>query len=158
MYMPKVFNRPSWDEYFIQIAHVVKKRGNCIRRKVGALIVKDKQIIATGYNGTPTGIKNCFEGGCERCMKREKGILKSGEEKGKCICICAEQNALLQAARHGTSTNNATMYITDSPCLSCCKMIINSGISKVIAENIHHDTAGLNLLKKAGIEFKILKR
>ncbi|PIS15559.1 cytidine deaminase [Candidatus Roizmanbacteria bacterium CG09_land_8_20_14_0_10_41_9] len=156
--MKKTFKRPEWDEYFIQIAHVVKTRSNCIRGRVGALIVKNKQILATGYNGTPSGIKNCFEGGCKRCWNRQTGKLKSGEKKDTCICLHAEQNALLQAAYHGISTNGADMYLTDSPCLQCAKMIINSGIKKIIAEKEFSDPLGTQLLKQAGVKLVILKR
>lgn len=156
--MKKPILRPSWDEYFIQIAHVVKTRSNCIRGQVGALIVKNKQIISTGYNGTPIHIKNCFEGGCERCLMRNTGKLKSGEKKETCICLHAEQNALLQAAYHGISSAGADMYMTDSPCLQCAKMIINSGIRKIIAEKQFSDPLGTKLLKQANIKLVILKR
>lgn len=156
--MKTTFKRLDWDEYFIQIAHVIKTRSNCIRGHVGAIIVKNKQIISTGYNGTPIKIKNCFEGGCERCWERNEGKIKSGEKKETCICLHAEQNALLQAAYHGISTNGADMYMTDSPCLQCAKMIINSGIKKIIAEKQFSDELGIKLLKQADIELKILKR
>lgn len=156
--MKKSILRPSWDEYFIQIAHVVKTRSNCTRGQVGALIVKNKQIISTGYNGTPIRIKNCFEGGCDRCLMRNAGKLKSGEKKDACICLHAEQNALLQAAYHGISSAGADMYLTDSPCLQCAKMIINSGIRKIIAEKQFSDPLGTKLLKQANIKLVILKR
>jgi dCMP deaminase len=157
--MGKQFIRPSWDEYFMEIAHVTKTRSNCIRDpKVGAIIVKDKRIIATGYNGTPHGIKNCFEGGCKRCMDREMNRVKSGEGKEKCICIHAEQNAIIQAAYHGISTKGAIMYATVTSCNNCAKMIINSGITSVYSDEEYTDEDGLRLLEEAKVEVKKIKR
>jgi len=147
--------RPSWEEYFLKLADVVKTRSNCFRNQMGAIIVKDQRIIATGYNGTPRKIKNCNEGGCLRCAQRESGELKRFEHEERCICIHAEQNAIIQAAYHGNSTENSTMYLTVTPCLACAKMLINAGISKVICGSEHHDLEGIELLKKAGIEVKI---
>jgi dCMP deaminase len=146
--------RPLWDEYFMELAEVVKKRSNCLRRNFGTLIVRDFRIISTGYNGTPHGIKNCSEGGCERCTKREKGEIKTHEYQESCICIHAEQNAIIQAAYMGSSTKGATMYSTISPCSSCAKLIINAGIVRYVYHEQHHDKAGIDLLKKAGIEVK----
>lgn len=142
--------RPSWDEYFLELAEVTKKRSNCFRNQMGALIVKDQRIIATGYNGTPRNVQNCDEGGCKRCTEREEGKLKRFEEEERCICIHAEQNAIIQAAYHGTSTKDGVMYLTVTPCLSCAKMIINAGITKVICGKEHHDLDGIKLLKTAG--------
>lgn len=143
--------RPSWDEYFLNLAHVVKKRSNCLRMSVGVVVVKNRHIIATGYNGTPAGITNCNEGGCKRCLQREKNILKENERKDLCICVHAEQNALLQSAYHGVSTKGATMYLTTAPCLQCAKHIINAGISNVVYEEDHQDNFGTVLLKSAGL-------
>src|SRR5210317_810613 len=126
--------RPDWDEYFMDIAHVVSKRGNCCRRKVAALIVRDKRIISTGYNGTPRGISNCYEGGCPRCASDAP----SGESLGECICAHAEENAIVQAAYHGISVAEGTLYCTLSPCLMCTKMIINAGIAEVVYETEYH--------------------
>lgn len=120
--------RPDWDTYFMDIAHVVSTRGNCSRRKVAAVIVKDKRIISTGYNGTPRGIKNCMDGGCPRCASNTP----SGGGLAECICSHAEENSITQAAYHGISTKDATIYVTLSPCLTCAKMIINAGIKEVI--------------------------
>ena len=120
--------RPDWDTYFMNIAGVVATRGNCSRRQVAALIVKDRRIISTGYNGTPRGVKNCFEGGCLRCASDAP----SGSNLGDCVCCHAEENAITQAAYHGISVNNALLYCTLSPCLLCAKMIINAGIIEVI--------------------------
>jgi len=146
--------RPSWDEYFMELARVVRKRADCSRRKVGAVIVKDSRIISTGYNGTPHNIKNCSEGGCLRCKKRDAGKIDWYEYEESCVCIHAEQNAIIQAAYQGMSTKGATLYSTTNPCSSCAKMLINAGIDKIVCKKEHHDLKGINLLKKAGIEVK----
>lgn len=143
--------RPTWDEYFMMLAVVVKKRADCIRRQVGAIIVRDLRIISTGYNGTPHKIKNCSEGGCIRCQQRDKGEINWYEYEESCICIHAEQNAIIQAAYLGTSTKGATLYSTTNPCSSCAKMLINAGIIRVVCRKEHHDLGGIELLKKAGI-------
>jgi len=143
--------RPSWDRYFLDLAKVVRGRSNCLRQSVGAVLVQGKHIIATGYNGTPAGIKNCFDGGCERCLHRHKNVLKKNERKDLCICIHAEQNAILQSAFHGARSKGAVLYSTIAPCAQCAKTLINAGISKVIFEENHSDDEGLKLLKKAGI-------
>jgi dCMP deaminase len=145
----QAIQRPDWDEYFMDIAHVVAKRGNCCRRKVAAVIVRDRRIVSTGYNGTPRGIRNCYEGGCPRCASDAP----SGSELGECICAHAEENAIVQAAYHGISLAGGTLYSTLSPCLMCTKMIINAGIAEVVYETEYHftqqardlfDTAGVN--------------
>jgi dCMP deaminase len=146
--------KPNWDEYFMEIAKVVKSRADCLRRQVGAVIVKDFRIVSTGYNGTPMGIKNCTEGGCQRCLLRHQGKLESGEKEESCICLHAEQNAIIQAAYLGVSTKGATIYITANPCSTCAKMIINSGIIRVVCYKNHHDEEGIKLLKKAKVEIK----
>ena len=120
--------RPTWDEYFMEIAKVVAKRSNCSRRQVAAVIAKDNHILSTGYNGTPRGVKNCFDGGCPRCA----GHAKSGTGLEECLCVHAEQNAICQAARYGVNISESTIYITISPCLTCAKLIINAGISEVV--------------------------
>lgn len=120
--------RPDWDTYFMRIAAVAATRANCSRRQVAAIVVLDQRIISTGYNGTPRGVLNCFEGGCARCA----GKVPSGSSLEECICVHAEQNAICQAAYHGTSLAGATIYITISPCLTCAKMIINAGILEVV--------------------------
>ncbi len=144
----KEFNRPSWDEYFMDIANVAAKRSNCCRRKVAAVIVKDSRVISTGYNGTPRGIKNCFEGGCPRC----NSDIPSGEGLGECICSHGEENAIIQAAYHGIALKDSILYTTFSPCLLCAKLIINSGIKEVIyQERYSMDEVSSNLLKTAGV-------
>jgi dCMP deaminase len=122
------FDRPDWDEYFLNIAKVVASRSNCMKRKVAAIIVRDRRVIATGYNGTPRGARNCNEGGCPRC----NGMAKSGTSLDECLCCHGEENAITQAAYHGTSLKGATLYTTFAPCLLCTKMIINSGILEVV--------------------------
>lgn len=147
-------NKPSWDEYFIKLAEVVRLRADCTRRKVGALIVKDRRIIATGYNGTPHNIKNCSEGGCERCRQRDEGKISAWEYEESCICIHAEQNAIIQAAYLGISTKESTLYCTNLPCSTCAKMLVNAGIRIVVYKKDFHDKLALNLLKSAGVKVK----
>ncbi len=140
--------RPGWDEYFMDIAHVVKRRANCSRRQVAAVIVLDRRIISTGYNGTPRGIQNCFEGGCARCASDAP----SGTGLGECICSHAEENAITQAAYHGIRTKGATIYVTLSPCLTCAKMIINAGIVEVVYDEQYSITEQtMDLFKQAGV-------
>ncbi|MBN2319587.1 MAG: AAA family ATPase [Acidobacteria bacterium] len=142
------FERPSWDEYFMSIAKVVATRSNCIKRKVAAIIVKDKRVISTGYNGTPRGAKNCNEGGCPRC----NGMAESGTALDECLCCHGEENAITQAAYHGTSLKGATLYTTYSPCLLCTKMIINSGIREVVY-NLEYplNERAQSLLRECGV-------
>lgn len=154
--------RPSWDRYFLNLSEVVRERSNCLRMSTGAVLIKDKRIIATGYNGTPSGTKNCFEGGCERCLKRHKENLKEYEGKELCVCIHAEQNALLQSALHGMSTNTSVLYTTTSPCLQCAKALINTGVKEVIYIDDHYskehpDNLGIKLLKSAGVKVRRYK-
>jgi dCMP deaminase len=120
--------RPSWDEYFMNIAQMVAMRSNCMKRRVGGLIVVDRRIISTGYNGTPRGVRNCNEGGCPRCA----AIADSGTRLDECLCSHAEENAITQAAYHGVAVREGTLYTTHSPCLICTKMIINAGLREVV--------------------------
>lgn len=146
-----VAQRPDWDTYFMDIAHVVARRSNCSRRQVAALIVLEKRIISTGYNGTPRGIKNCFEGGCPRCA----GDAASGSGLGDCICSHAEENAIVQAAYHGIAVKGGTLYCTISPCLLCAKMIINAGLVEVMYEHEYHfSDQARALFKEAGVHFR----
>ncbi|MBI1862971.1 cytidine/deoxycytidylate deaminase family protein [Candidatus Microgenomates bacterium] len=147
--------RPSWDQYFMELAEVVKHRADCLRLHVGAVIVKDKRIIATGYNGTPHGVQNCTEGGCERCKRRDDGKIGPGEEKGACLCLHAEQNAIIQSAYQGSTTKDATLYSTYAPCTQCAKMIINAGIVRVVCGRAHDDEYGTDLLRAAGIKVEL---
>jgi dCMP deaminase len=120
--------RPDWDTYFMDIAGVVARRGNCRRRKVAALVVIDRRIVSTGYNGTPRGVRNCCDGGCARCASDTP----SGTNLAECVCCHAEENAITQAAYHGIRLRGATLYATISPCLTCAKMIVNAGIQEVV--------------------------
>lgn len=147
-------DRPDWDSYFMILAKDVAKRSNCSRRDVGAIIVKDNRILSTGYNGTPRGIANCCEGGCARCA----GTIASGKDLGSCRCSHAEENAIVQAAYIGISTNGATAYTTLSPCLSCAKMIINAGIVKVVYSDLYPVyEESFQLLAEAGLTICKLK-
>ncbi len=143
--------RPSWDNYFMHIARNVASRGNCLKRKVAALIVKDGRIISTGYNGTPRNTKNCFEGGCPRC----NAVGPSGQNLGDCYCSHGEENAIVQAAYHGISIKGSTLYTTFCPCLLCTKMIINAGVVEVVY-NQDYPLAGPAqvLLKEAGVKVR----
>lgn len=147
--------RPGWDEYFIDIAHVVARRSNCRRRQVAAVIVLDRRIVSTGYNGTPRGVRNCMDGGCPRCASDAP----SGERLGECICAHAEENAIVQAAYHGISVRGGALYCTISPCLMCAKMIINAGIVEVVFEHEYHFSAQTRaLFTEAGVRFRQFKR
>jgi dCMP deaminase len=140
-------DRPSWDVYFMQIAHLVKTRATCPRRSVGALIVRDKRILCTGYNGAPRGLPHCpTDGGI---TDWPAGCLRAGH----CIrALHAEQNALLQAAMTGVSCLGATMYVTCQPCNNCAKMVINAGIERVIYEGDYPDEFSKELFRDAGME------
>ncbi len=146
--------RPDWDEYFMGIAKVAALRSNCIARKVAAVIVKDKRIISTGYNGTPRGIQNCSEGGCPRC----NAIGVSGKSLDECLCSHAEENAIVQSAYHGVNISGAVIYTTFSPCLTCTKMIINAGLKEVVY-NIEYPLGetSLKLLEHAHVIIRRLK-
>jgi len=145
--------RPNWDEYFISIAHLVSERSTCLRRKVGAVLVKDKRILATGYNGAPSNIKHCWITGCIR----EKKKIPSGERHELCRGLHAEQNALLQAALHGVSVKGAKMYATTQPCIICSKMLINAGIKELVIVGHYPDKMAKDFLKEAKVKVRILK-
>lgn len=140
--------RPGWDDYFMGIAFQVAMRSNCVKRRVGAVISKDRRIISTGYNGTPRGAPNCNEGGCPRC----NGLASSGTKLDECLCSHAEENSLTQAAYHGTSVASGTIYVTLSPCLMCTKMIINGGIREVVYNADYPlGDAAIGLLSQCGV-------
>lgn len=140
--------RPSWDEYFMQVVHLVKTRSTCLRRKVGAVIVKDKRILATGYNGAPVGCRHCEETGC----LRQKLNVPSGERHELCRAIHAEQNAIVQAAKAGTSIDGSTIYVSAQPCVICAKLLINAGITRIVFEGDYPDELSKELLDESGIE------
>ena len=149
--------RPDWDHYFMNIAEQVKMRATCMSPKKGAIIVKEKMIISSGYNGTPKAITHCTAGGCVRCTSRHLGKMNSGQYKEPCICCHSEENAIVQAAYNGVSTKGSMMYCTFTPCITCAKMIINAGIQEVMTKIVYPDDEGTKLLKKAGITLRILR-
>jgi len=140
--------RPTWDEYFMDIVELVKTRSTCLRREVGALIVKDNRILATGYNGAPTKCKHCDEIGC----LREKMNIPSGQRHELCRAIHAEQNAIVQAAYSGTSLKGGTLYVTCQPCILCAKMAINAGIERIVYKGDYPDELAIELLREAGVQ------
>ena len=152
--MPPVYHRPNWDEYFMEICKVVGTRGTCDRGRAGAVIVKDKRIIATGYVGSPAGLPHCDEVG----HLMHDVTNPDGKVSRHCIRTAhAEQNAIVQAALHGISTNGATIYIKFEPCLVCTKMIINAGIRRVVAEKRYHAAAlSRQFLQEAGVELFVI--
>lgn len=145
--------RPTWDEYFLGMADLVSKRSTCLRRKVGAVLVKDRRMLATGYNGAPSRIAHCSEAGCIR----EKLKIPSGERHELCRGLHGEQNALLQAALHGTSLKGATLYCTTQPCIICAKMIINAGIREIVIKGAYPDRMAREILKEAKIKVRIVR-
>ena len=140
--------RPTWDEYFMRIASEVAQRSTCLRRHVGAVLVLDKRILATGYNGAPSGLAHCAEVGC---LRQERGV-PSGERHELCRGLHAEENALLQAARYGIRIEGATLYSTHVPCVLCTKMIINCGIRRVVAATDYPDELARDMLTEADIQ------
>ncbi|QUH19101.1 deoxycytidylate deaminase [Alkaliphilus sp. B6464] len=142
--------RPSWDEYFMEMAEIVKTRSTCLRRQVGAVVVKDKRILASGYNGAPTGLKHCEETGC---LREQLGI-PSGQRHELCRGLHAEQNAIIQASLHGVKLEGATLYVTIQPCVVCAKMVINAGISKLVFKGDYPDELSWQMLQESGIELR----
>ena len=140
-------SRPSWHEYFMAIAELVASRSTCLRRKVGAVLVKDHRILATGYNGAPSGIKHCLEVGC----LREKLNVPSGQRHELCRGLHAEQNVLIQAAYHGISVADSTLYCTNLPCIICTKMLINAGIKVIYFKEGYADELSRDMLEEAGV-------
>jgi dCMP deaminase len=142
--------RPHWDAYFMEIAGIVAKRSTCVRRNVGAVIVKEKRILATGYNGAPTGLAHCADIGCVR----ESRNVASGERHELCRGLHAEQNAIIQAASHGVSIKGAVIYSTHLPCAICVKMIINAGIREILHLEGYPDELAATLISESGIIIK----
>jgi dCMP deaminase len=147
-----MMERPSWDDYFMDIARLVAHRSTCLRRQVGAVMVKSKHVLATGYNGTPSGITHCSETGCLRDQLK----VPSGERHELCRGLHAEQNAIIQAARHGIDIHGATLYCTHSPCIICSKMLINAGIKQIVYIHGYPDQMSLDMIGEAGIETRVL--
>lgn len=152
--MEKKIKRPDWDAYFLNIAKLVSKRSTCLRRKVGALIVKNRRILTTGYNGTPTGITHCEVTGC----LREKLKVPSGERHELCRGLHAEQNSIIQAALYGVNIKGGTLYCTNQPCSICAKMLINAGIKEIVMESGYADKMAKEFFDGAGIKVRTLKR
>ena len=145
--------RPSWDEYFMQMAELTSKRSTCLRRQVGAVIIKDKHIIATGYNGAPRGVPHCSQkGGC----LREQLKVPSGERHELCRARHAEQNAIIQAATLGQSIEGGSIFVTHHPCSICSKMIVNAGISRIVIREGYPDKLAVEILDEAGLEVEKL--
>ena len=145
--------RPNWDEYFMEVAKLTATRSTCLRRQVGAVIVKDRHIIATGYNGAPRGLSHCDERG--GCLRQELGV-PSGQRHELCRALHAEQNAIIQAATLGQSIEGGTIYITHQPCAICSKMIINSGIKRIVVNEGYPDDLALEFLDEAGLKVVML--
>ncbi len=143
--------RPTWDSYFMEITKLVASRSSCLRRSVGAVLVKDKRILATGYNGAPAGMKHCEEVGC----LREKLHVPSGQRHELCRGLHAEQNAIIQAARQGTEIVGSTLYCTTAPCSLCAKMLINAGVVRIVYEGSYPDERALEFFKEAGVKVEL---
>lgn len=142
--------RPSWDEYFLETAELVSKRATCLRRSVGAVLVRDKKILATGYNGAPSGLAHCLEVGC----LREKLKIPSGQRHELCRGLHAEQNVIIQAALHGIGTRGSTLYLTNQPCIICAKMLINAGVEQIVILDGYPDALARRMLKGAGVKVR----
>jgi len=152
--MDKPVRRVDWDTYFLKIAAVVAERSTCLRHHMGAIAVKDKHILTTGYNGAAAGLKDCLELGC---LRNEQGI-PSGERQEICRAIHAEQNVIIQAALHGVSLEGCTIYCTHTPCVLCAKMLVNARIKRFVSFGRYADNTFIGLFKEAGIEFELKKR
>ena len=146
-------DRPPYDEYFMEMAHVVSKRSTCLRRNVGAILVKDKHILSTGYNGAPKGLKHCSEVGC----LRENMDIPSGERHELCRGLHAEQNAIIQAAVFGVSITDSTLYCTSTPCVVCVKMLINAGVKEIIYSGEYPDDLAKKMLRESNLKIKRFK-
>ncbi len=145
--------RPSWDEYFMEMAELARQRSTCLRRHVGAVIVKDNRVIATGYNGVPRGIRHCEETGC----LRQQLNVPSGKMHELCRGLHAEQNAIIQAACMGSSIEGGTLYCTTQPCVICTKMIINAGIKRVVIKESYPDALAQEMAAEAGLVIDVME-
>ena len=151
--MTAVRERPDWDHYFMEITSVVAKRSTCLRRQIGAILVKEKHILATGYNGAPKGLAHCVETGC---LRQQLGI-PSGERHELCRALHAEQNAIIQAANLGVSIQGSTLYSTTAPCSLCAKMLINAGVVRVVFSGEYPDERAMDFFREAGVVVEQLK-
>lgn len=144
--------RPDWDHYFMEMAEVVAKRSTCLRRQVGAVLVKDRRILTSGYNGAPSGMAHCAETGC----LRQQMNVPSGQQHEMCRGLHAEQNAIIQAALHGISIKDSVLYVTHQPCVICAKMMINAGVKTVIVKDAYPDELSESMLREADINLQLL--
>lgn len=144
--------RPDWDAYFMGIADLVATRSTCLRRSVGAVLVSDRRLLCTGYNGAPSGLRHCLDVGC----LRKQNNIPSGERHELCRGLHAEQNAIIQAALHGISIKDARLYCTNHPCIICAKMIINAGITSVVIRDGYGDPLAVDILEEAGVKVTFL--
>lgn len=141
--------RPTLDQYFSSMARLASSRSTCVRRQCGAVLVKDKMVLSTGYNDTPRGMPNCGDGGCPRCGSKAK----SGTLLDTCLCLHAEQNVIIQAAYHGVAIAGATLYCTHHPCLTCAKMIVNAGVVRVVYDEPYdEDSVAISLLYSMSVK------
>ena len=145
--------RPDWDHYFMEMAEVVAKRSTCLRRQVGAVLVKDRRILTSGYNGAPSGMAHCAETGC----LRQQMNIPSGQQHEMCRGLHAEQNAIIQAALHGISIKDSMLYVTHQPCVICAKMMINAGVKTVIMKDAYPDELSEKMLREAGIGLHLVE-
>ena len=148
----KKTERPDWDEYFLKMAYLVAERSTCLRHHVGAVIVRKRHILTTGYNGAASGVRDCLELGC---LRDEQGI-SSGERHEICRAIHAEQNAIIQAGLHGIDISETTIYCTHSPCILCAKMLVNAKIRKFVTSGKYIDKSFETLFKEAGVKYKVV--
>ncbi len=148
-----IVDRPDWDRYFMEIAGVVARRATCMRRRVGAILVKDRRILTTGYNGAPSGLRHCREAGC----LRERLGVPSGERAELCRGLHAEQNAIIQAALHGVPIEGSVLYCTNQPCTMCAKMLVNAGVRRIVFTGSYPDELAMDILGEAGVEIMIFR-
>ncbi len=148
------YRRPTWDEYFLELAGMVASRSTCLRRNVGAVLVRQERIIATGYNGAPRGLAHCLDMGC---LREEMGI-PSGHRYELCRGVHAEQNAIINAAYYGVSTRDTVLYCTNQPCIICARILINAGVIKVVHRGNFTDDLALQFMQEAGIELVEIPR
>ncbi len=146
----KPHSRPSWDEYFIEVAHLVAKRSTCLRRHVGAVAVRDKRILATGYNGAPSGLAHCEDVGCIR----QRMKIPSGERQELCRALHAEQNVVIQALIHKVDLKDSSIYVTNQPCVICSKILISTGVKEIIIADGYPDELAKRMLKEAKIKLR----
>jgi len=148
------YKRPSWDKYFMKMASLVAERSTCLRHHIGAIIVKEKRVLTTGYNAAAKGVKDCLELGC----LRDELEIKSGTRHEICRAIHAEQNTIIQAGVHGINISNSTMYCTHTPCMICAKMIVNAGIKEVVSYHDYADEEARKFLEEAGVKLRKIPR